>query len=299
MNNPAPAFRYYQVLQIDPPCSWEQLKQQYRKLANTWHPDRLQDHPEMLAVADDRLKEINLAYSYFSAYFKEHGSLPEIEVIERAEIDDFIIVEPDEPVVSPETTAYERPSGESNAGQRRGYRRAVTLGLLLMIGYFSFRYIQSTDSDYESLRVTESLQSEKDSIEHRYEIDRQPVPKHQKYFSYGSTLGQVHAAQGIPTRTNGDIWYYGDSEVYFKNGRVVNWRNTAEHPLNILRDALNINKSNFFVIGSSKERVRLVQGKPTNESADTWDYGLSRVYFSNGVVVDWHNSPLNPLKARK
>ncbi len=54
---------------------------------------------------------------------------------------------------------------------------------------------------------------------------------HDNYFSYGDTPGKVFEVQGIPTRTVGDIWFYGQSEVHFNNGAVVSWYNSPGHPL--------------------------------------------------------------------
>jgi len=48
-------------------------------------------------------------------------------------------------------------------------------------------------------------------------------PKDSKYFTYGDTGGRVFEIQGVPTKTVGDIWYYGQSEVHFQDGRVKSW----------------------------------------------------------------------------
>jgi len=45
----------------------------------------------------------------------------------------------------------------------------------------------------------------------------------EKYFTYGDTAGRVFEVQGVPTKTEGDIWYYGQSEVHFQEGRVKSW----------------------------------------------------------------------------
>ncbi|VAX01090.1 hypothetical protein MNBD_GAMMA21-1844 [hydrothermal vent metagenome] len=44
-----------------------------------------------------------------------------------------------------------------------------------------------------------------------------------KFFTYGDTGGRVFEIQGVPTKTVGDIWYYGQSEVHFQDGRVKSW----------------------------------------------------------------------------
>ena len=43
------------------------------------------------------------------------------------------------------------------------------------------------------------------------------------YFTYGDTPGKVYEVQGVPSKINGDIWYYGKSEVHFSKGRVSFW----------------------------------------------------------------------------
>ncbi len=48
-------------------------------------------------------------------------------------------------------------------------------------------------------------------------------PEDSKYFTYGDTGGRVFEIQGVPTKTIGNIWYYGQSEVHFQDGRVKSW----------------------------------------------------------------------------
>lgn len=46
------------------------------------------------------------------------------------------------------------------------------------------------------------------------------------YFSPGSTPNDVLAVQGTPTRVEGNRWYYGLSEVVFRDGKVI-WVNNV------------------------------------------------------------------------
>jgi hypothetical protein len=76
-----------------------------------------------------------------------------------------------------------------------------------------------------------------------------PAPSKQSRaapFTIGATLGQVHAAQGIPTSVDGDVWHYGLSTVQFANGRVQFWQEHPDYPLNVHLvpfDAYNIESS--------------------------------------------------------
>jgi hypothetical protein len=49
-------------------------------------------------------------------------------------------------------------------------------------------------------------------------------------------------------------------------------------------------------VGSSMDDVLTIQGAPTLQEDDVWQYGPSFVRFQNGRVRDWHSSPLQPLR---
>jgi hypothetical protein len=53
-----------------------------------------------------------------------------------------------------------------------------------------------------------------------------------------------------------------------------------------------------FGLGSTREEVLRVQGKPDQERGDTWRYGASEVYFARGRVVGWRVADSGLLKLR-
>jgi len=53
---------YYKILEVDPQATTEQIKAQYRLLVQAWHPDKFPNN-ELKSKAEDKLKEINEAYS--------------------------------------------------------------------------------------------------------------------------------------------------------------------------------------------------------------------------------------------
>ncbi len=59
--------RAYAILGVQPGVSAEALKRRYRELVRTWHPDRFASDPAGRAEAEQRLREINLAYDALSA----------------------------------------------------------------------------------------------------------------------------------------------------------------------------------------------------------------------------------------
>jgi hypothetical protein len=115
--------------------------------------------------------------------------------------------------------------------------------------------------------------------------------------SAGSTLGEVYAIQGIPTRTEGDVWHYGKSTIRFAQGKVVSWTQDPANPLRIARDQPIQLREGLFDVGSTKDEVRSILGTPVTETENVWDYGPSRVYFEHNRVVRWETSPLQPLHA--
>lgn len=67
---------WYEVLEIGPAASAEEIRSAYLALVRAWHPDRFASVPEMAARAEERLKEINAAYEDALAW---DASLGEVE----------------------------------------------------------------------------------------------------------------------------------------------------------------------------------------------------------------------------
>jgi len=59
--------RCFEILEIDPGASPEEVKQAYRDLVYFWHPDRVGDDPRRKRKAEEKLKKINEAYDILSS----------------------------------------------------------------------------------------------------------------------------------------------------------------------------------------------------------------------------------------
>lgn len=67
--------RYYQILELELGASAEEVNQAYKDLAFIWHPDRIpDDNPRLKTKAQEKLKQLNEARSFFRDYFRHRPS---------------------------------------------------------------------------------------------------------------------------------------------------------------------------------------------------------------------------------
>ena len=117
------------------------------------------------------------------------------------------------------------------------------------------------------------------------------------HFTVGSTKEEVTTVQGTPTFFSEGRFSYGASIVYFEDGRVINWYNSPQNPLQAKLVTTPTNKTHFTV-GSTIEEIATIQGTPTSFTENYYNYGLSTVYFKNGRVTRWYESASDPLKVK-
>ncbi|MBW2099663.1 MAG: DnaJ domain-containing protein [Deltaproteobacteria bacterium] len=71
----------FQILEIDPSASIDDAKQAYKIQVKFYHPDRFVEDPQQKQKAEEKLKEVNLAYeqvkSFLSNPNKERRTWPE------------------------------------------------------------------------------------------------------------------------------------------------------------------------------------------------------------------------------
>jgi len=60
--------KYYKILEVNKSASPEQVRQAYKDLVNIWHPDRVSNNRRLKQKAEDKLKEINIAYEKVNSY---------------------------------------------------------------------------------------------------------------------------------------------------------------------------------------------------------------------------------------
>jgi curved DNA-binding protein CbpA len=67
--------RYYEILGLKPGASLERVKEAFRDLVKVWHPDRFsRENPRLQKKAEEKLKEINLAYQRLESFLSSQES---------------------------------------------------------------------------------------------------------------------------------------------------------------------------------------------------------------------------------
>jgi hypothetical protein len=125
------ARRFLALLDLEPGATFEQVKAAHRRLAQVWHPDRFESDVERRGAAEDRMKEINSAYTWLGAHRFE--------------------LEPTDPD-RPPRRRRSWPAASPFLGAPRFGRRWFVLGLLL--GATLFGVIASRDSLRPAVQTT-------------------------------------------------------------------------------------------------------------------------------------------------
>lgn len=125
-----------------------------------------------------------------------------------------------------------------------------------------------------------------------------PVLKRPQYITLGSTTAEVERIQGSPSVRGQTAWHYGNSRVYFREGRVAGWHVAKGWPLKVRLKPSAAVRADRFQVGSTKDEVAAVQGTPGALRDDVWHYGASKVYFRGDRVVAWSNASAYPLKVQ-
>jgi hypothetical protein len=116
------------------------------------------------------------------------------------------------------------------------------------------------------------------------------------FYSIGSSMDEVLAIQGTPTRMEGNRWLYGFSELRFKDGNLSEYDNffgDLKIQLAPGKAGTGSHAERSFTVGSTADEVLLAQGTPTSIKGNLWTYQMSSVVFRKGKVHYVFNSSGN------
>jgi curved DNA-binding protein CbpA len=165
----------YEVLELLPDASLEEAKQAYKDLVNIWHPDRFSHNPRLKQKAEEKLKEVNVAYKKVEASLSSKHSLESDEKEARAAAQAESQASPHAQAKA-EPGHYERSHPEYEARDKTEAAVEIVTGIIL--GACSYVY--------SSLRrfVADQVQNAKAEIEADAE-QRQPTARKPQGRGYG------------------------------------------------------------------------------------------------------------------
>lgn len=284
----------YATLGITPDVDWKTLRARYRRLIGQWHPDRFSSDAAGEKIAEERSKQITLAYQALERYHRDHGVLPPLERVTAVPSPDPQRPVPEgQPSAAPGGTPEPDAADAGTRNPRHVHRIALSLVALIAAAYFLQGYVE----DPEPSRAEPAERVPEPDASRGAPAPEDLYPS--GGIRVGSTLGEVYAIQGVPSATQGDTWYYGKSWFRFDKGRVTSWEEHLDNPLRIDRHRVALLNERLFGIGATKDEVRTIQGAPMSEAGNVWYYGGSKVFFENDHVVHWEESPMHPLRAAR
>jgi DnaJ-like protein len=263
----------YRILEVHTDASLEEVKRAYRELARVWHPDRFGNDVRLQQKAQEKLKQINLAYEQICGRGTHEPRRPTTSTTGP-------IPQPRQTTPPPPQWTPPRPSAQTAqsvprkpqtkswfwgpAGPpRRGYAwlvyLSVTLAGLLMI-------------------VLPRIPSPPPPAQLRQSGSQQPTDIFDR-------LTQSHSASSKPPQdvSSSPPWLAFQSS----NSAIV-----SPTPIEIRR-AEPVSElgqqSRYFTIGSTKNDVLRIQGSPDRFTDTTFSYGSSNIRFEGDRVVSWSN----------
>jgi len=123
--------RYFEIFELSPDASVDELNQAYKDLVNIWHPDRFAHNPRLKGKAEKKLKEVNQAYEALKPLMssesgieknektRSHGQAPAAAGVEKG------------------TSSAHHQAGAKN--QTEAVIEASTVGVLRLWSYLSTR----------------------------------------------------------------------------------------------------------------------------------------------------------------
>ncbi|MFO7598299.1 MAG: J domain-containing protein [Candidatus Desulfacyla sp.] len=65
--------RSFEILELEQGATLDDARQAYKDIANVWHPDRFSANPRLKHKAEQKLKEVNVAYETLKSFFQQDG----------------------------------------------------------------------------------------------------------------------------------------------------------------------------------------------------------------------------------
>lgn len=201
--------RLYSKLGLTKSASIIDLKHRYHQLAAKYHPDKNileKDQQKKLVLFQD----IQSAYQELNKYYAKHERLP-YEATESLKHESL-----------PQYKTHHKEDQPSLSSIIWFTFLAILLIIILL-------FIPAQDNSYfhednipnDALDSNTPLNSR--SLTDSNESNTLYANKNKRAILIGMTMGKVFELLGVPDSTVGNNWYYGNSEIYFRDGLVAGW----------------------------------------------------------------------------
>ena len=89
----------FEMLELDRGASTDEIKRSYKDIVTVWHPDRFSNNPRLKQKAEEKLKEVNVAYDTLKSYLSSEQRM-----------------EPKQEKAQPDAAAYDKTEAVVEAG---------------------------------------------------------------------------------------------------------------------------------------------------------------------------------------
>lgn len=267
----------YRVLELEPGATQEDVRQAYRELVKVWHPDRFAHDPKLQKKAQEKLKQINLAYETTKA--ADGNSSTESARSEAA---------PPSP-----------PPPSAPPSQKSPIRRIGSIIVAVLI----FSVLKACHSVSErSHEPRPSPISSQSGADYQSPPPQPSNAQTEVKVREQLTLNQIkrfhqQVREEMPSSLMAMMTIQEFSHYMHTNIEESDFSVGFLAPLTGEDIRIQNQSQGFFTVGSTKDAVLAVQGSPDKFTDDNFTYGLSEVRFEDGRVVTWVRYASSPLKA--
>ena len=213
----------YRILDVNPACSWDELRRAYKVQIHQWHPDKFADKTAEKAAADDKIKGITTAHQQLVVFYREHGRLPESEVV----VAPRNLPQPERK--RPRAAPPSNRSHHTATRKRKSGIMPILVSIIIIVNVFWFL---APGDDYQTpvtraKPLTTAITPDAENLPTQSVLtptEAEAPEIDDEFITYGSSIGEVISIQGAPTLDEGNTWYYAESELYFEDGKVTGWR---------------------------------------------------------------------------